>query len=755
MDIKLKNNNKTRILIVSAALFLLALLTFCFFPALNRSAQRFTAEREETGERVSQVNSELLKEIYKGSYVLYMESVLKQEGWEDKNAVDVFLKGILNQEQDSVSDAELKKEMSFWINTALEEWKNNFETYRSQIDYCVVAENGTVNKNTVENLENAVLDPNNKEKMNRLSDYYSDLFVLKFDDSGILEVSPVYSENTDQDALIKALQQIDRKDLFKQEIYNIADTSDGFTMNLEPPKSFQVIFGVPESMKNEIAISQSGNISDSEHWLKLSDYINAGAGYLYLAFLVLIVLLMFGMTSNTIWKTEISMNRPSSWYLMEAAVIGILMVFSLEEVFIQVLAGNQYQSFTEFVKLVGGNGFYGITSFLASVVQLFCIYGLWYLSLRFLRPVFSLGLREYVRQYSFIYQIFPWLRKKWNDFREEIGHIDFSEKSTKVIVKVVFINFLVLSACTFLWFFGIGALILYSIALFFMIKKYYNKIGRNYQTMLWAVNKMAEGDLDTEIMTDLGIFEPFRYELGKVRTGFKKAVDEEVKSQRMKTELITNVSHDLKTPLTAITTYIELLKKEDITEEERRSYIETLEKKSLRLKVLIEDLFEVSKATSNNITINRMEVDVVNLMKQVSIEHEDQYNAAGLELRWQVPEEKVTLMLDNQKTYRIFENLFVNAQKYAMPHSRVYVDVKKQEDIVEIVMKNMSSAELNFKAEEITERFVRGDSSRNTEGSGLGLAIAKSFTEAQGGKLHIEVDGDLFKVVIQWKCGNI
>ena len=219
----------------------------------------------------------------------------------------------------------------------------------------------------------------------------------------------------------------------------------------------------------------------------------------------------------------------------------------------------------------------------------------------------------------------------------------------------------------------------------------------------------------------------------------------------MKTELITNVSHDLKTPLTAITTYVELLKKEDITEEERRSYIDTLDKKSLRLKVLIEDLFEVSKASSNYITLNMMDVDVVNLMKQVSIEHTDKYEAAGIELRWNVPEEKVILSLDNQKTYRIFENLFVNIQKYAKPNSRVYFDVTENDSDVTITMKNMSAFELNVRPEELTERFVRGDASRNTEGSGLGLAIARSFTEAQNGSFEVAVDGDLFKTTIVWK----
>ena len=337
--------------------------------------------------------------------------------------------------------------------------------------------------------------------------------------------------------------------------------------------------------------------------------------------------------------------------------------------------------------------------------------------------------------------------------------MDFSEKSTQTIWKIVLINFAVLSLCSMMWFFGIGALIVYSIFVFCFIKKYYDRIGRDYQALLRSVSRMADGDLDTEITEDLGIYEPMKVELSRVRDGFKKAVDEEVKSQRMKTDLITNVSHDLKTPLTAITTYVELLKKEDITEEERRSYIETLDKKSQRLKILIEDLFEVSKATSNNIVLHPMEVDVVNLLKQVAVEHTERFAAMGLTLRWDVPEEKVIVVLDNQKTFRIFENLFVNIQKYAMPQSRVYVQVhtsgEAPEEFVEITIKNMSATELNFDPEEITERFVRGDTSRGTEGSGLGLAIARSFTEAQGGKLTIEVDGDLFKVVIRLKCGTL
>ena len=167
--------------------------------------------------------------------------------------------------------------------------------------------------------------------------------------------------------------------------------------------------------------------------------------------------------------------------------------------------------------------------------------------------------------------------------------------------------------------------------------------------------------------------------------------------------------------------------------------------------MLIEDLFEVSKAQSGNIQLNLMEVDVVSLMKQLRLEMEDKIADSDLLFRWNLPEEKVILTLDGQKTYRIFENLLTNALKYAMPGSRVYVDILSSEEGVQIVFKNISATEIPAAADSLTERFVRGDASRNSEGSGLGLAIVKSFTEIQGGTFKIDVDGDLFKAVLTWK----
>jgi len=332
-----------------------------------------------------------------------------------------------------------------------------------------------------------------------------------------------------------------------------------------------------------------------------------------------------------------------------------------------------------------------------------------------------------------------------------LGDIDLTDQSNKAIIKILAVNFVILTLLCSIWVMGIAILIPYSFLLFFLMRKYIVDIKKKYSVLLGAVGKMAEGNLEVDINENIGVFEPLKKEISKVQYGFKKAVEEEMKSQRMKTDLITNVSHDLKTPLTAIITYVDLLKDENLTPQERVSYINTLDMKSQRLKRLIEDLFEVSKASSNNIAINLVEVDLENLIRQVLLELEDRIIQSEVELRLQLPGEKVILILDSEKTYRIFENLITNIVKYAMPHSRAYITMERFEDEVTVTLKNVSASELSFDTDDITERFVRGDQARNTEGSGLGLAIVKSFVELQGGKLNLSVDGDLFKVAITWK----
>lgn len=378
-----------------------------------------------------------------------------------------------------------------------------------------------------------------------------------------------------------------------------------------------------------------------------------------------------------------------------------------------------------------------------------------------LRRIFVLEPIPYFKEYSLLVSQKCGIRKGVKEAWETMGRwrkramdtlldLKLSDVNNRMILKVVGLNFVILAVITCFWYYGLILLVIYSAVLFYFLRGYFRDIREKYDRLNIAAAAIANGDLKTEIPADTGLFEPVAESLQKIQEGFGKAVEEEVKSQRMKTELITNVSHDLKTPLTAIITYVDLLKKEE-DPGKQKEYVEVLEKKSQRLKVLIEDLFEISKAGSGNVKLELMDVDVVNLFKQVKLELEDKIKKADLDFRCSYPEEKLTVRLDSQKTYRIFENLLVNIVKYAMPHTRVFIEILREDDQAVIRMKNISEQELNIQGQELTERFVRGDAARNTEGAGLGLAIVKSFVELQGGEFGIEIDGDLFKTQVRFR----
>ncbi len=331
---------------------------------------------------------------------------------------------------------------------------------------------------------------------------------------------------------------------------------------------------------------------------------------------------------------------------------------------------------------------------------------------------------------------------------KRLTEVDLKEENTKKLALFIFIQAILVSLCCFGWFFGVFGVIIYSVGLYIFLRKHLLTLQQNYATLSQVTEALADGNLEVEMNQDLGIFNAFKEEIMAIQDGFKKAVNEEVRSQKMRSDLIANVSHDLKTPLTSIITYTDLLKDETLSKEKREQYLQTLDQKAQRLKVLIEDLFEMSKASSGNITMNLQEVEVTSLMKQTLLELEDKIQDANLMIRRQFPAHKVILKLDSERTFRVFDNLILNMTKYAMPGTRAYIEILDQSEVVQIVFKNMSADELCVSAQELTERFVRGDQSRHTEGSGLGLAISKSFVELQGGSLDIQIDGDLFKVII-------
>lgn len=314
------------------------------------------------------------------------------------------------------------------------------------------------------------------------------------------------------------------------------------------------------------------------------------------------------------------------------------------------------------------------------------------------------------------------------------------------IVIGLFLFFM--SAVLYIWPIGVLAgLILTIVYIVLLIKNlvYLDKI-------MVGARAGAEGKLNYKIdEKGRGHLRELAHDINNIKEGLKKSVENEMKSENMKTELITNVSHDLKTPLTSIINYIDLLKRENIEPESARDYVSILDKKSQRLKVLIEDLFEASKAASGAMELNITKIDVGQLLKQALGENDERFIESKLEVKLNIPNEKIFINGDGKRLYRVFENLISNIVKYSLTNTRVYIDMFKENDEVTIVMKNISAYELSFDTNEITNRFKRGDDSRSTEGSGLGLAIAKSIIELHNGSFKIEVDGDLFKSIIKLK----
>ncbi len=250
------------------------------------------------------------------------------------------------------------------------------------------------------------------------------------------------------------------------------------------------------------------------------------------------------------------------------------------------------------------------------------------------------------------------------------------------------------------------------------------------------------------------VFSGFFEDILNIQAGLKKAVMEAVKGERMKADLITNVSHDLKTPLTSIITYVDLLKKEDLNNEKADEFVGVLEEKSSRLKQLIEDLVEASKASSGNLRVEPEKIDLHELVLQAYGEYEEKFHSVGLNVRISECEERVFIYADGKYMWRIVENLMSNVIKYSLNHSRVYIDIKKSYNYGQLTIKNISAAPLDISPEQLTQRFVRGDTARTTEGSGLGLSIAESLTRLQSGEFNIQIDGDLFKTILEiplWK----
>lgn len=561
-----------------------------------------------------------------------------------------------------------------------------------------------------------------------LENYYRFYMVLKYNNRGKVSLEKIYGE--DSPRVSNLLLDMDSQYFAYHNEYEA-----------KPIENMTYVYAVPKTLEYQ------DNLYYSEMNHKIMALGSASAPFIMIGIIVtclLALLIPFKYTREVLGFNKF-LKIP---FEINFIIASIMLAFTIESgrlIIIPTLQGG----LSEALKMTSLPHLDIVTNII-NVLYWMIIYGFVFFEVIYVKYIFNIGFKNYIRKHLLVYKvkdvIFFILRK----FINYIKGIDLNKNSDKVLLIILGINFVIVSILCSVWFFGIFGVVIYSGILFYFGRKYIDKWKKDYNKILEKTKEISNGNLDSKDDEDCGFFNPMRDELNNIQKGFKAAVEEEVKSQRMKTELISNVSHDLKTPLTSIIAYVDLLKGEE-DEEKRKAYLETLERKSQRLKHLIEDLFEVSKATTGNINLNIMDVDISYLMKQVVLELDDKINEAGLDMRLSLPEEKVILPLDGQRTYRVFENLIINVVKYALPNSRVYIDIKEGRENIDVIIKNISADEITFNINEISDRFVRGDKSRNTEGSGLGLAIVKSFVELQGGKFHIEVDGDLFKAIISFK----
>ena len=776
LDIRLKNNKRKDILAVFCILLVFSIGFISYYPYFADQAAQYEENPLET--------ESFLCSLFQNNYILYKNvreratesklqysdiylSLEKMQDDGKKSGTDQYINENGESEEYLSEDefSSLITEYENSLNSNMTDIRVNVYNELNEImDFCAIDhETGIIFKNTGRMLEKLADGSEDWENP------YVYAIKLEYDKVGNPYNFAVYGNNADE--LLKKVQKTagEKQDELK-EMINCDQTfvsTDGtkFKFGVRSLSDVTFIYAMTQDQKNTLLNSgeslQIRQIFENMdiRYMQRRSYYQTNIAQVFGWFLLAIM--MIALIAPRIKGYRIADSRYCK-ALIEGPIVAAICIVGpfMSDGAVELVNFSNRDYLRNMLAPVIGSGynFYSIIKYGFNIVILMTIFGIWYWCITCFLDLKKLGIRGFFQERSLIVKywsrIKAFFKKKWESCKKELLHVDLNENLEKNIAKAVLLNFLILSAASILWFFGIAVLLIYSIVLLFFLRKYAAKIQQQYRNMLKATESIADGNLNTSMDMDLGVFESYKESLNKIQEGFRNAVDEEVKSQKLKTELITNVSHDLKTPLTAIITYIELLKEENITEEQRKEYLETLERKSHRLKVLIEDLFEVSKADSRNITLNLAELDLCNLIRQAYLEYSDRAEELELDFRFQMPQEKVILKLDSQKTYRIFDNLYTNILKYAMPHTRVYVNVEKRDDKIHVEMKNMSANELNIRPEELTERFVRGDSSRNTEGSGLGLAIAQSFVEFQGGRLWITIDGDLYKVMIEFPVGS-
>ena len=495
------------------------------------------------------------------------------------------------------------------------------------------------------------------------------------------------------------------------------------------------VFAVSVDTKFSVADSMADEAENYETYSKLMFPMLAGA--IFGSVLWLIGMVWLTVTAGRKPKDEeIHLNGFDRWYteIAAGAVIGIWLAGT-------IISGTLI-----------ANSSLGYSHAVVTVIVTCLICGTYTMAW------FLIGYLSLVRRIkagtlwknSLIRKVLKWIGKcsgKLADFARAFSR-NTAEKIKVLLVggAFLFLQFLIIG-CVFS---GAGVFLLALMAVDVAVMIFAIRKADGQDRIMDGLKKISDGELQYKIKTDTltGKQKVMAEYINNIGSGLDAAVENSLKKERMQTELITNVSHDLKTPLTSIINYVDLMKRENPTDPKIQEYLRILDEKSQRLKVLTEDVVEASKASTGNIKLEMNDIDFVEMVQQVIGEFEEKFQEKNLTMMVHFTDEPSIIYADGQKMWRVLENVFGNVVKYAMEGTRVYAEISNQNKKVIFSLKNISAQPLNFSADELTERFIRGDVARNTEGSGLGLSIAKSLTELQGGEFKLHLDGDLFKVII-------
>ena len=539
--------------------------------------------------------------------------------------------------------------------------------------------------------------------------------------------------------------------LFKNNYLDEGNSDIINQITINNPTNIKVLIAIPKKLPTNCYLEQLCSKQGS-----ISDVLMI---YVFIIIAVLVIFMLFVPVRKLIdiepFKTVVKVK------LFFMFFIYIILIAMWLTVMTEVLRASWQGTFAWMLRERGMAGAGVALEPLINVGGWFVFYAMIMYFIFYIKSILVFG-KDFIKEHTLVCSAYHYFK----DEIKSLTRFDLKNQKGNIILKLGLISGICIEGILLFVYFFMGIIgnlyyispriyliftcfvsLVCAIIIMLISKKLLSKVSNDYQVLLQSANHLAQGEFNDKINQDLGLFNSLKDELNCINDGFKDAVSKEVASQKMKTELISNVSHDLKTPLTSIISYIDLLKNEDLSKEQQDEYIDILDRNTKRLKTLIEDLFEVSKVNSGNIQLNPIDLDIHALLQQVLFEYQEQFEHHHLNLKNDYENKKIICHLDSEKTYRVLENLCQNICKYALEQTRVYLQIVETNQQVIVVFKNISAHEIS-NSDDLTERFVQGDTSRKSEGSGLGLAICKSFVEVQGGTFEVNVDGDLFKTTI-------